>query len=618
MPLKITIKFILNILCCCVLSGYSFAQVADSATLSNQKKSNNIFNFAKNALSRGADNMLEADTIILKSEIPFLPYESKVIRHIIFEKFGFEKTFQDTATQIKYFGTRLLNALHASTKKSVIRNNLFFKEGSYFDPFLIADNERYLRTLPFIQDARILVITMPENADSVDVIVVTKDIFNYAFDLSQLTGSKFRGAFKDVNFLGQGQRIRFAPLWDNSRNPAMGYDVSYTKTNVSGSFINATVGYSNINKNLADGSRNDHGWYLRAEKPLASASTPFAGSAAFSHSWVVNDFNTTDSQLYKYRYSSYDVWIGHNIKSYRFLRNASSRNRYFVSARYFNTHFFDIPLQTKMPYDWRFNNREGALAQITFFKQNYYKTNYVFSFGTTEDAPFGYNVSVVGGWYKQLNLSRPYIGIDANHNIVSNKGDIFQYFFRAGSFFKNGGFQDVTVLGGASLFSRLYLYKGMKIRQYSNISYTRLVNREILVPLDLNNDFGLYNFRATDLFGDQRITVHSETSFFLKPKLLGFKFSPFVFVHGCLLTPERARFSKSNMYYGLGGGVRTRNENFVLGTIEFRAFYFPRSVPGNETFKISINSNIRLRFNSNYIKAPDIVQANSDYNNEVL
>ena len=158
----------------------------------------------------------------------------------------------------------------------------------------------------------------------------------------------------------------------------------------------------------------------------------------------------------------------------------------------------------------------------------------------------------------------------------------------------------------------------MKIRQYSNISYTRLVNREILVPLDLNNDFGLYNFRATDLFGDQRITVHSETSFFLKPKLLGFKFSPFVFVHGCLLTPERARFSKSNMYYGLGGGVRTRNENFVLGTIEFRAFYFPRSVPGNETFKISINSNIRLRFNSNYIKAPDIVQANSDYNNEVL
>ena len=86
------------------------------------------------------------------------------------------------------------------------------------------------------------------------------------------------------------------------------------------------------------------------------------------------------------------------------------------------------------------------LAQFTFFKQEYYKTNYIFGFGTTEDIPYGYNIALTCGWYKQSYLSRPYAGVDANRYMVYNKGDIVQYFLSAGTFLNKGKWQDAGML----------------------------------------------------------------------------------------------------------------------------------------------------------------------------
>jgi len=79
-----------------------------------------------------------------------------------------------------------------------------------------------------------------------------------------------------------------------------------------------------------------------------------------------------------------------------------------------------------------------------------------------------------------------------------------------------------------------------------------------------------------------------------------------------VLTPENKMFYKSGIYYGLGGGMRTRNENFAFGTIEFRFAYFPRSDAMANKFKFVIYTNLRFKFNNSYVHAPDIVQLNSD------
>ena len=79
---------------------------------------------------------------------------------------------------------------------------------------------------------------------------------------------------------------------------------------------------------------------------------------------------------------------------------------------------------------------------------------------------YGYNIAITGGWYQQSNLNRPYLGVDANWYLISDKKDIIQYFIRSGAFLNHNQIQDASVLAGSSIFTRLLLYKGIKFRQY--------------------------------------------------------------------------------------------------------------------------------------------------------
>ncbi|WP_332700055.1 hypothetical protein, partial [Halalkalibacter lacteus] len=63
------------------------------------------------------------------------------------------------------------------TRAWVVHNNLFFREHDRLSPYLLANNERYLRDLPYMREARILVWPVRVN-DSVDVIVITKDVLS--------------------------------------------------------------------------------------------------------------------------------------------------------------------------------------------------------------------------------------------------------------------------------------------------------------------------------------------------------------------------------------------------------------------------------------------------------
>ena len=61
----------------------------------------------------------------------------------------------------------------------------------------------------------------------------------------------------------------------------------------------------------------------------------------------------------------------------------------------------------------------------------------------------------------------------------------------------------------------------------------------------------------------------------------------------------------------MGGGVRMRNANLVFETNELRAFFFPVAPANMRGFKIVLSTNVRYRYSSNFITAPDVVQLNS-------
>lgn len=589
-------------------------------------RNNNIFNWFRNAITKGRpDSVVNINTLAplnTKSESPFKPYEGRVIRHIFIRGYGFEQTFTDTSKRLQYFGTNLLNHLHRKTRDWVIRDGLFIQEGTPVNAYKLADNERLIRSQNFIQDARILVVPQPENSDSVDLVIVVKDLFSISGAIGSLGYPPFsiRGNAQEQNFLGMGQRVLVGANVEQSRNPTFGPQLLYSKSNIGHSFVNATVSYTQINSNIYNGSPTETAWFIQLDRPLYAPYAHLAGGFRIGDFNNFNVYHQADSLFFKYRYHTHDGWIGWNIGSNRFLSNTAVRDRRFLAVRYFRNDFDSIPGQLQMnpnPFNFRFNDREAALLSFTFFRQDFYKTNYVYGFGTTEDLPVGYNVAFTSGWYRQLFLDRLYTGVDANEFVVTRRGGFAQLFLRSGVFLYRGQAQDASVLVGASYYSPLFTWPNLKLRQYVNFSYSRLINRVGIDPLTINNVFGLRYFTGDSTFGAQRITLHSETTLYFNYKFLGFKFAPFAFGDLSFLTPENGVLQKSALYHGIGAGIRTRNENLVFNTIELRAVYFPRKTRQNTSFKIMVNTGIQFRYNSTYVRQPDVVFLNTDGLNSI-
>jgi len=607
---------------CCFL--YGAAQVKDSASRLDRLKNNNIFQFFRNAITKGRPDSTApapflSTALNTRSESPFRPYEGKIIRHIYLRGYGFEQTFTDTSKRLQYKGTQLLNHLHRKTRDFVIRNNLFIKEGMPVNAYKLADNERLIRTLNFIQDARILVVPLPDIPDSVDLVVITKDLFSISGAIGALNASPagFRGNISEDNFLGMGQRTQLGINLEQNRSPHFGAQLLYGMTNIGGSFVNATASYTEINNDLYPGQPDAKAWFVQLNRPLYAPYAHLAGGFTIGLFQDFNVYHFPDSNFFKYKYYTHDGWIGWNLGSRRFLDNTSVRDRRFLAFRYFRDAFDTVPYQVGKSYNFRFNDKEAALVSFTFFRQDFYKTNYIYGFGTTEDLPVGYNIAVTGGWYRQLNQNRLYTGIDANGYLTTNGGAFYQLFLRSGLFLNHGQGQDASVLLGTSYYSPLYVFPALKIRQYLNFSYTRQFNRVGIDPLTIDNVFGLRYFTGDSTYGDQRVTLHSETTFFTNYKLLGFKFAPFVFGDLSLLTPEKESLYKSNLYDGVGAGIRARNENLVFNTIELRMVYFPQRTQQNNSFKLIFTTGLQFRFNSVYVRQPDVVLLNTDGLNSI-
>ena len=571
---------------------------------------NNIFQQAINSVKRNP----ESDVSYLngKSEDPYLPFQGKIIRQIHIEPFGFNRSFYDTSLRDNSFGARIGGKLHHTTREFVIRNNLFIEENTPLNAFKVADNERHIRSLEFIHDARFIVDSIPGSPDSVDITIYTKDLFSIGGGGASNGLNHINLNLYDANFLGVAQRIEASGLYDYNRNPNWGYGTLFKQTSIAHSFIDATFVYSSMN--VSDYTHVEETTeYLSLSKRLISPYSRVAGGLILSHNEsYYNLYNIPDSIAHPYKYTLIDGWVGYNIGIKKLTAtNNSIRDRRFIALRYYNRYFGEVPALAKNVFDPVYNSSQALLAQFTFFRQDYYKTQYIYGFGTTEDLPYGYNIALTTGWHKQLNLERPYGGINISDYIATPHGDFIQLYLRTGGFLYKNQIQDGSFLVGGTAFSRILFWNSTKIRQYINASYSSLYNRLTYAPLRIDNFYGLRGFLSDSVSGTKRFSLQLETEFYLKYKVLGFQFAPFPYIDMTLLTPEHSSFSNSSFYTSIGGGVRARNENLIFETIELRAYFFPVAPSDMRGFKVIVNANIRYRYSSNYIAAPDFVQLNS-------
>ena len=551
----------------------------------------------------------------VKNESVFSPFKGKIIRHILVEKLNFNKSVNDTSKVVKNFFNAVGDAMHTSTRRRIILNNLFFIPGDTLYPSLLADNEKFLRELTYLQDARIMVKNIENNKDSVDVTIICKDVFPIGGSMDAGSSKNVSFEVNDDNLIGTGNRLQVQNLFDLDRKPGYGFGVEFLKRNFRGSFINLAVGYQNQAPAYNSGRREERAIYIKGELPLVSPYHSWTGafeiaSHATQNTYGADSIYRSDS---KYNYRLFDGWIGHNIGARRQLQqNLKSRFRRLISIRGIHRIFSDIPDLFKNSYKIEYSDLISVLGSFTIFEQDYYHTNFLYGFGRNEDVPEGFNLSVTGGWSNRNNISRPYLGFDYQRNYFSNRKNYLNYTIRLGTYYNQYRFEDISLFTGLEYFTKLRKLGDSHwfIRHFLSGSITQLINTYLNEPLRLSSDYGIPQLNNPELKASTRVTFNAESVLYNTWKFVGFSFAPFTFTNITFLKPIAGIFKSGDMYTAIGGGVRTRNENLVFGTIELKAFYYPRTTGTMSQWNVTLNTGLRFKYLSQLVKRPDFVVVN--------
>jgi len=599
----ITIVSIIGILT--VLSGSLYAQQKTKKdSLKKESLTRKAFHEGMGLISTSPRDT----TVNEKSTDPFAAYTGKIIRQIHVNHFGFEKSIYDSAKKLDKLSTKVANAIHVDTKGWIIRQHLFIKENEPLNPYKLSDNERFIRDKDFIIDCRI-VVTPIEGTDSVDLTVVTRDVFSIGGTLGGTIPTSPKIGVYDANVLGRAQRVEYTSLFDPDRSPTFGWSLLYRKSSVFGTLANLELQYTQLNSGRSTGQDYEYAVYARLSRPLVSPYARLAGGLEVSQNWSRNVYRKDSIKFRDYRYNIFDIWMGYNFGIHR---KVSNRNRQFLAVRYLNRQYLDQPDQPQYLEETRYNSARGALAEFTWYRQDFYKTRYVFGFGRTEDIPEGFSLGLSGGYIKEgileRSVERPYTAVKFNFGEASRKGNFYRLVFQSSAYIGDSGAEDAIVQGGAAYFTRALQLNRYKARSVVSVTYTQLFNRTVIPWLDLTNRM-IPGFKTDSLIADSRLAVHLESALYTPWLLLGFRFAPFAAVDMVSSRCVTCDF-KNGVYSGFTLGLRTRNENLIFGTVEVKATYIPADEFGDSKFSFSFKQNLRVKNSGTFVRAPSLITYN--------
>ena len=515
---------------------------------------------------------------VIESVKVFEPFEGDTIRHILLKRVDIlEGSVYDTTIVIETGLGKALNKIHSNTREKIILQNLLFDVGEKVDPYQLADNERILRRIPFIDDALIEVIPPLNDEGYVDVMVITQDLFSWGLDGSLSSLTDWRIALFNRNIFGRGDELLFQYRMDDKEDPESGGLARLRINNLYGSFINAQVKYQN--------DFEEESFTFDFTRDFLTPETKYAGGLNFGdlRSYVDGRtaFDTVSIRDKKLPFSKtfYDFWIG---RSFQINKN-NERQTLILTARLLRENYSERP-----PIDENtnlaFQDKYLFMTGISFNKRNYYKSNMIFNFGRTEDIPIGYIFGATLGYEQGEFKDRPYVGTRLSGGHYFEHFGYFSAGMAVGGFIEDEEFQQGTFQIRGLYFTPLIKLNRTKLRQFLIFDYTVGLKRDSIDLLSLRKfTRGVNGGRFR---GDERLSFNYEADFFTPVYFYGFKLVAFPFADFGWLAYNEKLFLKDNFYYGFGFGVRLRNEGFIIRTIGISLSYYPQIVEDSPSFDV--------------------------------
>lgn len=547
--------------------------------------------------------------VLRRNDAKYRPFSGAVIRQINIVRIPFGKTFPDSSTHSSNTLINLANTFHHITSIKTIRNNLFFNEKDTVNPYLFADNERYLRELSYLRDADFKVKPI-SGTDSVDITVIVKDLFSLGGSINSLGLNTSDVEMREDNFHGTGNAGVIYATYDKDRKKNFAFGGEIVRRNIDGLFLNQTIGYRSYYNSIRSPKQENY-FYYNLSKPLLNRFMKFTYEFDASYHATSNRYDSDSVYLsdHKYNYFQLEGWLGFNVNGQNFSPADESRRLRFLSgARVIVQKFNHKPGIYQKNYNWQFADLSGILASFTFYRQNFFKTQFVYGFGINEDIPEGLLFSFTSGFTIKENLSRPFIGLNFQQYGFMKNQNYIDYTLRFEGYLNHKRIEDINMLAAINYFDRLKsLSAKWKQRFFLSLSASRQINAVLNEPLFINSKFAMPEYGSDYTGGDARITAKAESAFFSPWSLMAFRFAPLLSYNLTAFSPFHDHLK---LYSAIGAGIRTRNESLIFGTIELKGNYFPQRNFYNEKFNIELSTNIAFKLNTQFLRKPNFIEIN--------
>ncbi|WP_420319148.1 hypothetical protein [Ekhidna sp.] len=531
----------------------------------------------------------------VRSESYFEPFEGKTItsvKYVSVDLFG--GSVNDTTQKAQSNIGRLTNELHKNTSKSVIYKQLLFHNGDVVDPFQIADSERIIRSLPYIEDARIILKNDAGNSNGAQAIVVVKDRFPWTVEVSLNENSAYRLGFANKNILGTGNEFGIGYLHSRNESPMHGFDSHYTIRNIKDSFIDGTVFLSDNYLGKSKG--------IKFQRKFISPEFRYYGEAIFEHEEPISDLTFADS-VYEENASidrkSYDIWGARSFI-------LDDRKNISVAIRLQHDYFDQRP-EVQPDSNTIYHNHHFLISGLSYTKIKFLKTKNILSFNITEDVPIGFVYSILIGKDWTEFGDRDYRGFQTSFSTYNKSLGYFVASLESGYFISQSKKTDNIIEIDARHFTPLINLGVASSRIFNRIHYFNGEQLSIPISQSLAGENRIRNIEGVRIKGNKLLSFTTEYVVFQPWYFYGFRFATYAHAGIGYVEENRIQNPYSNTYYSFGGGVRIRNESLVFDTFEFRLSMFPNAPTEGQLFYFKVTLSAPQFFKNLNVGKPEVV-----------
>ncbi|MFK8014567.1 MAG: BamA/TamA family outer membrane protein [Gammaproteobacteria bacterium] len=395
---------------------------------------------------------------------------------------------------------RTANQLHRITRDNVVRSQLLLVPGDLFDPRVLRESERLLRSNQFLFDAAVVPVAYADGL--VDIHVTTRDLWSIEPTLSlSRSGGKTQGRFglEDENFLGTGALLGAQFERDLDRDSVLIY---FSDRQIFNRWLSVSGSYADN----SDGSRIT----FSLSQPFFELDARRAWGVAFVDDTRVDSLYRRGIETVDYRHEEefLDVWGGWSAG----LRNGWVQ-RYRAGLVRHDNRFFDppdgiragpVPRDRKLVYPY---------LSIDVLQDKFIEASNVEQMARTEDFFLGTRLAA------SIGYAGTSIGADRSAWLLSGSvqrgfGSAQKRMLLLDSQTSGRIESGKTANGVLSARARYFHRLTPKWLRFVSVRATKGVRLDLDRPLQLGGESGLRGFPARYQSGDSLVVLSAEQRYF--------------------------------------------------------------------------------------------------------